>query len=80
VEPVREKPIYNAQYRELVSSLKDTRKRLGLTQAQVAARMGCSRTKIAKLECCEIGLNLAGLVRICRVYGLRPGKVIEMMG
>ena len=49
----REWEIYDPGYRKLVSSLKDTRKGLGLTQAEVAARIGCCRTWVAKIEACE---------------------------
>jgi len=74
-----EKQIYDERYRELVGRLKDTRKRLRLTQAQAAVRMGLCRTWVAKIESCEVGLDLLGFVRLCGVYGLRAEDVIRMM-
>jgi transcriptional regulator with XRE-family HTH domain len=74
-----EKQIYSDGYRTLVASLKDTRKRLGLTQAEVACRMNLGRTWVVKVEACEIGLDLLHLVQMCRVYGLKAQDMIELM-
>ena len=74
-----EKQIYNARYKQLVGRLKNERKKLGLTQAEVAGKLGLCRTWVAKIECCELGLDLLGLVKICRVYGLRARDVIGGM-
>ena len=39
--------------------------------------MGLCRTWIAKIECCELRLDLLHFVRLCRVYGLRASEGIE---
>jgi len=76
---VSEKQIYNDRYRELVEHLRGRRLDLGLTQAQAAHAIGVNRTWISKVENCELSLDLLGLVRFCRVYGLRARDVIEIM-
>ncbi len=74
-----EKQIYTAAYRNLIARLKDTRKRLGLTQSEVANRVGLGRTWVVKVESCEIGLDLLHLVQLSRVCGLKARDMIELM-
>ena len=74
-----EKEIYNAGYRQLVARLREARKGLGLTQQEVADRLGTGRTWVAKIEMCELRLDLLHLVRLCGAYGLKARKVIGVM-
>ena len=74
-----EKEIYNAGYRQLVARLREARKGLGLTQQEVADRLGAGRTWVAKIEMCELRLDLLQFVRLCRVYGLKAREVIGVM-
>jgi predicted transcriptional regulator len=74
-----EKEIFNAEYRQLIGSLRDARKKLGLTQAEVASKMAVNRTWVAKIEGCELRLDLLHFVRLCAVYRLRAAKVIAAM-
>jgi transcriptional regulator with XRE-family HTH domain len=74
------KEIYHAGYRDLVAQLKDVRRKAGMTQADVARKMGVSRTWVAKIECCELRLDLLHFVRLCRVHGLQAGELISTMG
>jgi len=73
------KQIHDRGYRQLVATLKATRKAHGLTQAEVAARLGVCRTWVSKIESCEVGLDLLGLIRLCRVYGLKTATAVEAM-
>ena len=57
-----------------------TGKRLRLTQAQAASKKGLCRTWIAKIESCEVGLDLLGFVKLCGVYGIRASEMIGIMG
>jgi transcriptional regulator with XRE-family HTH domain len=74
-----EKQIYNAKYRATISALRDIRKKLGLTQAQVAIRLGVGRTWISKIELGELRLDLLHLTILCRVYRVDIHDVIRHM-
>ena len=74
-----EKEIYNERYRELFASFKDVRKNLGMTQAEVAGKTGRGRTWVAKIECCELRLDVLHLVKLCRVYKLKARDVVGRM-
>ena len=66
------KQIHDRGYRQLVATLKATRKEQGLTQAEVAARLGVCRTWVSKIESCEVGLDLLGVIRLCRAVYPAP--------
>jgi len=73
------KAIYDARYRELIARLKGARNKAGLTQADVASRMGRCRTWVAKIEACELECGIMDLLGFCKVYGLRARDVIKEM-
>lgn len=73
------KQIYDPGYRELIAGLKAARKSVGLSQAQVAARLGVSRTWVSKIEGCELNLSITGLLALCRLYGIRAAAVIRKL-
>ena len=73
------KAIYDPRYRAMVARLRDARMNAGLTQANVARKMGRCRTWVAKIESCELECGLLDLIRFCRVYELEIREVIELM-
>ena len=72
-----EKAIYHAGYRRLVGKLRDARTRCGLLQSDVAAKLGVARTWVSKVETCELRLDVLGLVRLCRVYGVSVQRLVR---
>lgn len=64
---------------QALQTMDATRKAHGLTQAEVAARLGVCRTWVSKVESCEVGLDLLGVIRLCRVYGLKTATAVEVM-
>lgn len=58
--------------RKIVRALTVARAVMGLTQGEVAERLGCSRGRIARVETSEDSdLNLGLIVRYARAVGLR---------
>ena len=74
-----EKQIYNARYRRVVAVLKAARKKAGLTQANVADKMGVNRTWVAKVEGCELRLDLLHFVMLCQLYRVQARDIIQEM-
>lgn len=58
---------------ELVTRLADHRRRLGLSQTEVAARMGTSQSAVARLEAGGSDLRLSTLERYAQALGTRLG-------
>ena len=76
---MNQKQIYHPGYRSLVRKLKAARLEASLSQEDVARQLGVCRTWVTKVEANELGLDLLGLVGLCRVYGLRAGELILLV-
>ena len=59
-------------------SFKDAGKKLGLTQAGAAGRLGLCRTWVATIEGGELRLDLLHFVNLSGAYGLRARDVIHV--
>jgi transcriptional regulator with XRE-family HTH domain len=59
-------------------TLRAARRAAGLTQAELAAKVGCDQTQISKLEAGQVADPSHRLVvRISRVLGVDPQQVAE---
>ena len=54
---------------QLATLLKTTRKARGLTQAQIAARLGVSQNRLSELELDAGSLSVERLLELARVLG-----------
>ncbi|MPY95882.1 MAG: helix-turn-helix domain-containing protein [Acidimicrobiia bacterium] len=61
---------------QLLASLTARRRSLGLSQTEVAARMGTSQSAVARLEAGEADLRLSTLERYAAALGRRLGWVV----
>lgn len=68
---------YLAEYRQIVDGLIAARKAQGLTQGEVAVRMGTDQSQISKLERGERRIDVIDYVRYCQAVGLRPGELLD---
>ncbi|HEX2498145.1 MAG: helix-turn-helix domain-containing protein [Actinomycetes bacterium] len=59
-----------ARRRALIGELAEARQRLGLTQTDVAARMGTSQSAVARLEAGELDVRLSTLDRYAAAVGV----------
>jgi len=62
----------------LLTLLKITLKILGITNREVARRMGISPSYISKLFSGSSELRLEHVIRICRVIGLEPAEFFSL--
>ena len=75
-----EKTIYNEAYRaQIIRALKERRRILGLKQNEVSRQAGMGATWLGKIERCELRLDVFYLVKLCRIYGVSPGKLVAGM-
>jgi transcriptional regulator with XRE-family HTH domain len=64
-----EKSIHTDEYAALLALLRETRQTAGLTQVQLAQRLGQSQSFVSKVEVGERRLDLIQLRTICRELG-----------
>lgn len=71
------KTIYDPAYRSMVANLRAARLRRRLRQEDVAIKLGVTRTWVAKVEMCEICLDILQMVHLAHVYGLRAYELVR---
>ncbi len=74
------KSLHSRKHRELISALKAARKAAGLTQVEVAKRLGRPQSFVAKLEACERRLDVIEFAELCRLYGRSTSSVLMPLG
>jgi transcriptional regulator with XRE-family HTH domain len=65
--------------RILITFLIERRKAAGLTQTQLADRLGKSRSFITRLESGQRRVNVVELLQLAEVLGFDAGKVVGAM-
>jgi transcriptional regulator with XRE-family HTH domain len=59
--------------------LKAARKKQGLTQWQLAERLGCQQPLVAKIERAARRLDVAEFVDVAQAIGVDPSKIIKKL-
>lgn len=73
------KTIYADGYRALIRRLRERRVELGLTQEQLAARVGRGRTWLQKVEAAERKLDVRLAVLVIRALGLKLEELADLV-
>jgi transcriptional regulator with XRE-family HTH domain len=77
--PGRVKAIYHPVYRLMIQRLVAARKKRGLTQEQVARVFHVHRQWVSKIETYEVVIDVISLLRLCRMYRIRPADLVRWM-
>lgn len=64
------RPLHDRDYDILVQLLRDIRVERGVTQVELAQRLGVDQSLVSKVERCERRLDVAELRRVCMVLGV----------
>lgn len=70
------KSIHTERQKRLVALLRTTREKAGLTQIQLARRLGKYKTYVSKYETGERQLDVVEFLAVAEALGLEPGKVL----
>lgn len=71
------KSIYDEEYRRLIGALKAARLDAGLTQQEVADRLGRPQSFVAKVEGCERRLDVVEFMHLCRAIGVDAAAMMS---
>jgi transcriptional regulator with XRE-family HTH domain len=67
---------HDPKYIEFVARLRDTRKRLRLSQAALGERIGKEQSFVSKVETCERRLDVIEAAKWCAALGIRIEDVL----
>lgn len=67
------------EYRRLGRALADARAKAGLSQYELADRMGVHQTLITKVEVGRRRLDVIEFLELMRALGLDPGEVLDSL-
>lgn len=71
------KTIYNSDYIELIQILSSERKRLGISQKEVATLLDISQTDISKIERLERRLDILELKSLLKIYRISSNQNLQ---
>ncbi|WP_174957184.1 helix-turn-helix transcriptional regulator [Burkholderia aenigmatica] len=71
------KSTHTPQYRALLDHLTAASKASGLSQANLAARLGRPQSFVAKIEVGERRIDAIGFLEFVRILGVSPASILE---
>jgi transcriptional regulator with XRE-family HTH domain len=74
------KTIHHPAYNAMIRHLCDRRRELGMTQEDVAGKLGVSRTWVGKVENLERRLDFLETVDLCHLYGIPLHDLARRVG
>ena len=69
------KSIHDQLYIEAVALIRRARESAGITQRELARRLGHPQSYVSKVETCERRLDYVELLKLCRAIGVTLGEV-----
>ncbi|MEU6643399.1 helix-turn-helix transcriptional regulator [Saccharomonospora sp. NPDC046836] len=75
-----EKSIYSAEYQRLCQLLREARHEAGLTQVQVAERLGVPQSFVSKYETGERRLDVIELRHVAQALALSLSTIVSRLG
>lgn len=81
----KDKSIHDLRYRSLIEALTSERKRLNISQAELADKVGMNQSDISKIEQLERRLDVLEFVRILESFRISDnkhfsGKITTLLG
>jgi transcriptional regulator with XRE-family HTH domain len=70
------KSIHSKEYRNLIEKLRKAREAAGLTQAEVAEKLGKPQSYISKIERGERRVDVVELVKIANIFNITLDKIL----
>lgn len=71
-----EKSVFTAEYGVLLRVLRELRQRQGITQVQLAEKLGETQSRVSKYERGEHRLDMVEMRTICRAMGIELAELV----
>lgn len=78
--PTMQKTQHSRKYQRLLKTLRRARKQAGLTQLDVADKLGTYASYVSKCESGERRIDVVELADFCRLYGLTLTEFLTSAG
>lgn len=75
---MQRKSIFDSRHMEVVSRIKAGRERLGLTQAEFAARLGRGQSFVAKIEKGQRRIDVIELLDMALALSVSPAQLMPL--
>ncbi|WP_170516992.1 helix-turn-helix domain-containing protein [Ruegeria atlantica] len=72
------KTIRSIGHKALCQAIVGARKRSGLSQEQLAERLHCQQSLVARIESEERRIDVVELIVICRALGVDPEEILRV--
>ena len=72
--------VHTPEYRRLLERLKAARVAVGMTQVEVAERLGLTQSHVSKCESGERRIDAVELKAFAELYGVTVGDLLEDQG
>ncbi len=74
-----EKTIYSREYAVVLRLLRAAREKAGITQVQLAKKLGLTQSFVSKIERGDRRLDIVQLRTVCKLFGLTLGEFVEQL-
>src|SRR5438128_736754 len=74
-----EKSIYTREYAVVLKLLQEARETAGITQVELARRLGQTQSFVSKLERGDRRIDIVQLRTLCGIYGLTLPEFVERL-
>ena len=75
-----DKSQHTRKYDRMLTALRKARKDAGMTQLDVAARLGTYASYISKCESGERRIDVVELAELCNLYGVKLIELLKLVG
>jgi len=69
--------LYHPHYQAMIKRLVQARKKVGLTQIEVAKKMNKTQGSISKIEHCQQRVDILELVQFSKLYEIDPAEILK---
>jgi DNA-binding Xre family transcriptional regulator len=71
---------FTKQYQALGRSMRELRLQAGMSQGEMARKIGISQSQLSRLEDSQEGVRFVVLLKISKVLGCKPSEILKEAG
>lgn len=76
---MNKKTIFNTKYKKMIESLKSIRMKQGISQRDLANKLGMPHSYVGRAETCERRLDILDLINILRALNLTDAEIMKFL-